>query len=60
MKKGKYSRGLFMVATCQAHVDYICLWQVQVVELMVVYDYLGQLITNICPLAHVYGVRTLS
>lgn len=56
MKRGKYSRGLFMVATCQAHVDYICLLRVRAVELVVVSDPLGQLITRICSLApHIWS-----
>lgn len=51
MKRGKYSRGLFVVATCQAHVDYICFPQVPDVELVVVSGSLGQLITSVCSLA---------
>lgn len=40
-----------MLATCQAHVDYICLLRVPAVELVVVSDSPGQLITSVCSLA---------
>lgn len=45
-----------MVATCQAHVDYICFLRVPAVELVVVSGSLGQLITSVCSLTlHIWS-----